>query len=116
MEIEILKLFHWISIVFFLTLSSISLWYGDRSKFLKIFLGISTLLLLLSGLALCWINELAFWGKWPGWLVFKVISWILIGGLVPVIIKRTPKLGKVAYILMMVITICVFYVVLYKEM
>lgn len=115
MEIEILKLFHWVSIVLFLTLASISLWYGDRSKFLSIFVGVSTLFILISGLLMCWFNELALWGDWPNWLNFKIVSWLVLGSLVPIIVRRAPRLGKITYFVMMGIVLSVFYIVLYKE-
>ena len=114
MQHEVFRLLHWTSIILFLTLSSIVLWYGGRSKLLSISIGIFTVTILISGLLLAYENHLAFWGTWTWWLKQKIAIWLFLAILVPVISRRIPKLGKVAYIVMIASTVFIFKIVIFK--
>ena len=115
MSLELLKYFHWVSILFFFTMSAIVLWYGGRSRFLNMGIGIFTLAILVSGLLMSWKVQVAFWGDWTWWIKLKLIIWFLLAMLVPVTVKRAPKLGKVAYFIMMMCGLFIFKIVLFKS-
>lgn len=115
MQYEFLKLLHWVCILFFFTLSAIVLWYGGRSKMLNMNIGIFTLALLVTGLLLAWKINVAFWGEWNWWIKFKISIWFFLAILVPVVARRAPKLGKIAYFVMMSCALIVFKIMIYRS-
>jgi hypothetical protein len=115
MSLTLLTYLHWVSILFFFTMSSIMLWYGGRSKILNMGIGFFTLTLLVTGLLMSQKLGLAFWGEWTWWIKTKLILWLFLAMLVPVVVKRAPKLGKLAYIIMMASGLFIFKIVLFKN-
>ncbi len=115
MELELYKFIHWASILFFLTFSSIVLWYGGGTRFLNICVGIFTLAILVTGLLLAWKTNIAFWGEWTWWIKTKIVIWLFLAMLVPIVARRAPKLGKIAYFVMMSCSLLVFKILIYRS-
>jgi len=111
-QIPLIKLFHVSSIIVFITLSSIILWYGGRSKSLNITIGVSTLVILLTGAALMSAHGWSLWTTWPLWVKVKILIWLLLGMMIPIISRRFPKLGKIGYVLMIGLVIFAYKMVL----
>ncbi len=78
-------------------------------------IGFFTLTLLISGLLMAHKLQLAFWGEWTWWIKIKIIIWLFLGIVVPVTVKRVPKLGKIVYFIMMFCGLFVFKIVLFKN-
>lgn len=115
MEIEFLRFIHWASILFFFTFSSIVLWYGGGTRFLNISVGIFTLGILVTGLLLAKKVGIAFWGEWTWWIKWKIVIWLFLAMIVPVVARRAPKLGKITYFAMMFCALVIFKILIYRR-
>jgi len=101
---EIYKVIHLSSLAFLLTGFALQ-FYGVKSKGFKILTGISTLLVLVSGMGLMARIGIAHGEAWPVWIFIKFAIWGIIGVGCAVIVKRAPQLGSKAYVGMMLLFI-----------
>lgn len=67
--------------------------YNPTKKLPKIFLGISTVILFLSGFMLLGRFGIPYSGPYPMWVWGKIGIWICLAILPPIIIKRFPSLA-----------------------
>ena len=93
MSYEFYKILHITSIVAFFMTVGVTL-FGIKEKNLKIVAGISTLVILVSGMGLAARLGLGKDIAWPNWIFFKFFLWLLLGSLGPIVAKRMPHLGK----------------------
>jgi len=111
---ETYKVSHLFFVVLFLCLSSVLLWYGGRIKSFSIISGIATLLILVTGMGLLANLGIKHSEPWPLWIKLKMGLWIFLAALVPIVSKRAPKLGKVAFFIMMMSFLFIAYIVVHK--
>ena len=111
---EFYKIAHLLCLMLFFTTSSILLWYGGRVRSLSIIGGISSILILVTGMGLMARLNIGHTEPWPLWIKLKMGVWLVLTIGAPVISKRAPKLGKLFYFLGMILFFIVLYAVIYK--
>lgn len=102
---EFYKVLHLSSIVILLTSLSISFFTGKTEKYFKTLNGISTLLILVGGMGLMARLGINHKEMWPAWVYIKFAIWFIIGAGGVIIVKRKPHLGKISYVLMILLFI-----------
>lgn len=111
---EIYKVIHLTSLFIFFTASSIAL-IGDKNiKLFKILQGVATFFILVSGMGLLARLGITHGSPWPLWAILKVVIWICLGILIPVISKRFKGLTKISYWMMMILFIFAATLAIYK--
>jgi uncharacterized membrane protein SirB2 len=111
---EIYKMIHIVSIVLLFTTLSLSLVAGYNTKPVKIFSGVATLFLLVSGMGLVARIGISHGESWPLWLQLKVVVWLIIGVGGAVVAKRFQSQGKIFFLAMMALLVFVTYLVNYQ--
>jgi hypothetical protein len=111
---EVYKIAHLLCLFIFFTTSSILLWYGGRVRTLSILGGISSFLILVTGMGLMARLNIGHTEAWPLWIKVKMGIWIGLTIGAPVVSKRFPKLGKLFYFLAMGLFFVAAYAVIYK--
>mgnify|MGYP006908288406 CR=1 FL=1 len=114
MSYEFYKILHLTMIMLFFTGFAIAFYGGEYSKKFKIIGGISTLLILVSGMGLMARLGIGHTAAWPIWIKLKVLFWATLGLTGPILIKRFPQKGKMAYWGFIAIFILIVYLVNYK--
>ena len=93
MSYESYKVLHLAAIFVFLSSASVMLVARPAGAFWKMLTGISSLVILIGGMGL--VAKLLH-GAMPGWVVGKLVIWLIVTGLGHVIAKRFPKQGGLA--------------------
>jgi uncharacterized membrane protein SirB2 len=89
MSYQVYKIIHLSSLVMLFMCIAISV-YGDPKKLFKILTGVTTLLVLVSGMGLIARLNIPHASAWPSWLYVKLAIWAVVGIGAPIIIKRAP--------------------------
>jgi hypothetical protein len=111
---EVYKIIHLTSLMIMFCSFTVALIGEKKIKLFNILAGVSTLLILVSGMGLLPNVGITHGAAWPIWVKLKVFFWALVGIGVPVVIKRTTGLNKVAFWVMIVIYAVVVAAVNYK--
>lgn len=94
---EVYKIVHITAIFFFLSTAGAQLLGDTNSKLAKILNGVATLFILVGGMGLLARIGVSHGEGWPAWVIGKLIVWLLVAILVPVVGKRFSSKGKIAY-------------------
>lgn len=99
-----------LAMVFFLVMN-----LSKRGSLLfKILYGLSTLLVLLSGVALFPSANISSSPPYPLWVWGKFLAWTSLAFVVPILIKRTPNfVGKISFVFLIII-LAAAYLGIYK--
>ncbi len=110
---EIYKVIHLFSLMVLFTGFTLQFWGVAEKKF-KIFTGIATLLVLVSGMGLIARIGISHGEAWPMWIRLKVLVWFIVGVGAAVVVKRLPQHGKKAYVMMMTLFLLAAVTAVYK--
>jgi hypothetical protein len=121
MSIEFYKVLHLIGIfTVLLSLGGMCLHVisgGTRDytgrKWAGLWHGVGLLLILIAGFGLLAKEGLMQGGQLPGWVVGKLVIWLILGG-IPVLIYRQPKFAKLFWFLILAFGGVAVWLVLYK--
>lgn len=107
---EFYKVLHFASIFFFVAGMSASLLMQPAPKFVKIFTGIASFLILVGGMGLlARIGYQHGQGAWPAWVQAKVGIWLVLAVGTPVLAKRLTKHQSIVWILGLVMAVIAAY-------
>lgn len=93
---SIYKYIHLVSLIVFFTSMTVQ-FFSEPKKIFKIMSGVSTLLILVSGMGLLARVGVTHNEPWPVWAIIKMIIWFLLGIGLPVIVKRMPHYRAQSY-------------------
>jgi uncharacterized membrane protein SirB2 len=114
MSLQVYKIIHLVSLFALFTSFSVSLFGSQKSKFFKIFAGIATILVLVSGMGLMARSGIGHGTGWPLWIKMKFVIWGIVAVIIPIMIKRLPSLSTFTYVLMMSLFTAAVYLVNYR--
>ena len=100
---EFYKTLHLISLIFFFGTLGASFYHDKTPKHLKIILGVSTFFILVAGMGLLAKLGIGHGGLWPGWAYGKLVLWLLLAILGPVLVKRVKNKKILAFNLLMLL-------------
>ena len=92
------KMLHLVALFMMFGALALSLLQDQQSKLSKIYLGVSSFIVLVGGMGLMARLGVSHGGAWPHWLKMKFIIWGIIAVGAPVTIKRLGFLKKPFYI------------------
>ncbi len=110
---EIYKIIHLVSLALLLTGFALQ-FCGITSRGWKILTGVTTLLVLVSGMGLLARVGIQHAEPWPTWVRTKMMVWLVVGVGGAVIAKRFPQHGKLAYVAMMLLFALAASMAIYK--
>lgn len=110
---EVYKVIHLTSLVVLLTSFAIQ-FYGLSNKLHKILTGITTLLVLVSGMGLMARLGIGHGSAWPTWIYVKFTVWFAIGVGGALIVKRVPALRQQSYWFMLALFFIAAYAAVNK--
>ncbi len=110
---EVYKVIHLFFLMVLFTGFTLQFW-GVAEKKLKILTGIATLLVLVSGMGLLARIGISHGEPWPMWVRLKVLVWLVVGVGAAVVVKRFPRHGKKAYVMMMTLFLLAAVMAVYK--
>lgn len=105
---QLYKMLHLIFVLLGFIAFSLSL-HGNNSKLYKILAGVSSLMILVTGMGFLARLGIGF----QPYIIVKILIWAIIAIGTPVIIKRFPKLKKSFFTLLIVLFCIVAYLVSY---
>lgn len=88
--------------------------YNPANKFFKIFMGINTVVLLISGFLLLARFGVPHTGPYPTWIWAKLFVWLTLAVLPPVLIKRVPNATKKISIVFVLLILAAAFFGIYK--
>ena len=106
--------FHHAAIIIFVFFLVINL-SKTRSSLYKILYGVSSLLLLVSGFALFSQENISFSPPYPLWIWGKLLIWLSLATVVPILIKRAPKLASKLGLIFLLLVLAAAYLGVYKS-
>lgn len=109
MSYEFYKVIHLVSIFFFLSTAGSQLMGSNDSKLPKILGGISSLLILVAGMGLLARIGVSHKDGWPAWVTAKMVIWLVLVIMVPVVNKRFSQFAKAAWWVMMALSTAAAY-------
>lgn len=110
MTYEFYKVFHLAMIFVFLSGAAVLLLSGNKGKYWKIITGISSFLILVTGMGL--LARLG--GGFPPWVLGLTIIWLIVTGLGHLVAKRFPDKGLAAYWVIMALSAVAACLAVYK--
>lgn len=90
-DYEIYKILHLFMIVILFSSFAVQCFAEKKHKVHSILAGVSSLLILVSGMGLLARLGISHTSGWPMWAVLKVFFWAFIAFLTPVVVKRFPQ-------------------------
>jgi len=111
---EVYKVIHLFSLILFFSSAAVQLISKNQEKVFKILGGVSTLLVLVSGMGLLARVGISHGQSWPLWAMLKVFFWLALAVMVPVSAKRFPNRGRTVYAISMGLFLVAVIVVNYK--
>ena len=105
------KIIHLSSIILFFITSSQRMLGNDDVKFPKIFQGVASLFILISGMGLLARIGISHGQGWPLWAILKVIIWLIFTISAPLITKRLPKLKKIGFWAMYIVLVLTIWII-----
>jgi uncharacterized membrane protein SirB2 len=111
---EIYKFIHLLSLFFLFTGLSVAFFSANQIKFFKIMNGVSSLLVMVSGMGLMARLGIKHGEPWPQWIFIKFGVWFILAVGGAIVAKRFPKVGPKAYVLMMILLSLAVYAVIMK--
>ena len=114
MSYEIYKVIHILCII--IVASGIGAQFlSDKSpKFIKILSGIASLLIMVSGMGLIARIGLPHGAPWPIWIKVKLVLWLVIAALGPIMAKRLVEKKKYGYFVMIALFLITIVVAITK--
>ena len=106
-------LIHLVSLIVFVASLSIVLTHPSKSKIANISLGISGLSLFISGFGMLHRGGYSMHALWVS---LKLLIWVIVAGLSPVVAKRFPKYKYPFFILALVLLSVSIFLAIYKPM
>lgn len=94
---EFYKILHLGAIFFFLSTAGAQLIGDGKSKLAKILNGVSTVFILVAGMGLLARIGVSHGEGWPTWVIVKLIIWLILAIMVPVVAKRFSQFAKFAW-------------------
>lgn len=102
---EFYKVFHIVSLFLFVASGAIAFFANENPKWNKILLGVWTFFILVGGMGLLARIGVSHTGGWPTWAILKVVVWLIVGALFPILSKRNVPKVPVFYSLIGIMTL-----------
>jgi uncharacterized membrane protein SirB2 len=114
MSYEFYKIIHLFCIGLFLSCAGVLFWNSEKKKLFNILMGITSVLILVSGMGLIARIGISHGEGWPIWLKLKVGIWVIltVGG--PVVVKRFNPFKKGFYWLILALYFAAIYIANFK--
>ncbi len=112
---EVYKLIHIICLVILAICSGEYFSKGSPSKMTKILCGVASLLIFVAGMGMMARLGIGHGEGWPTWIILKIVFWLLVAALIPILGKRLPEgqrsfgLGLIFFFLT-----CAIYTAIFK--
>jgi len=114
MDYEVYKVLHILTILLFFTSSAVTYSHSVKVKWASVIAGISSLLILISGMGLIARIGISHGEGWPIWIKVKIAIWLLVAMGSPMIAKRFVSFKKYAYAILMALAFIAIYSAVYK--
>lgn len=103
------KIVHVFFVILMLTSFSAQLFASEKKKFLSIFSGLATLMVLVGGMGLMARLGIGHGESWPLWIKLKMGLWLILSIGLPVVIKRMKRFASMGYTVMIILTLLAVY-------
>jgi uncharacterized membrane protein SirB2 len=109
MSYEFYKIAHLFSIGVFLTAIGALFWRKDKLVIMSILMGVTTLVILVSGMGLIARIGISHGEGWPAWLQAKLAIWAILGIGAPIVLKRFVNFKSAFYWIVLVFYFLAIY-------